>query len=93
MNYSILGCYFFSGYLNNDAGASHGGEGGKDGSSNRASAYDNFMEPTEMGTGCGDAKGGGFLKLQALVTLELAGIITAKYVIHLLICGAQWLSW
>ena len=38
-----------------------------------------------MGTGCGDAKGGGFLKLQALVTLELAGIITAKYVIQLLI--------
>ena len=75
---SILGHFLFTGYINNYAGASHGGEGGKDGSNNRASAYDNFMEPTEMGTGCGNAKGGGFLKLQALEALELAGIITAK---------------
>ena len=31
-----------------------------------------------MGTGCGNAKGGGFLKLQALEALELRGIINAK---------------
>lgn len=65
--------------MNNDAGASHGGEGGKDGSGNRASPYDNFMEPTKMGTGCGAAKGGGFLKIKALNTMDLQGTITAKY--------------
>ena len=73
--------YIFSpGYLNNEAGASHGGEGGKDGADypSRAEPYDNFLEPADMGTGCGEAKGGGFLKLRALVELELLGIITAK---------------
>ena len=71
---------FFLGYINNEAGASHGGEGGRDDSSSRASPYDNFMEPTQMGTGCGSAKGGGFLKLKAEDTIDLHGTITAKYV-------------
>ena len=33
-----------------------------------------------MGTGCGDAKGGGFLKLTSVQQIDLLGIITAKYV-------------
>ena len=70
---------FSLGYVNNDAGASHGGEGGQDGSNNRALPYDNFMEPAQMGTGCGSVKGGGFLKLKAENTLDLQGIVTAKY--------------
>ena len=70
---------YLAGYLNNDAGASHGGEGGKDSSNNRATPYDNFMEPSDMGTGCGSAKGGGYLKVRAEDLVELKGTITAKY--------------
>ena len=74
----------FPGYRNNAVGASHSGEGGKDGSNYRATPYDSFFAPSKLGSGCGSAKGGGFLKLKASVLIDLQGTISAKLVLFVL---------
>lgn len=72
------GSYVWSvaGLSSSDEGASHGGEGGRTVSS-AAQAYDNFLTPTEPGSGSSKARGGGVLHLSTQ-SLVLRGTISAK---------------
>lgn len=65
-----------AGLSSSDEGASHGGEGGRTVSST-AQAYDNFLTPTEPGSGSSKARGGGVLHLLTQ-SLVLRGTISAK---------------
>lgn len=65
-----------AGLSSSDEGASHGGEGGRTVSST-AQAYDNFLTPTEPGSGSSKARGGGVLHLSTQ-SLVLRGTISAK---------------
>lgn len=75
-NLQQLTVWFVTGLSSSDEGASHGGEGGRI-TSSTAQAYDNFLTPTEPGSGSSKARGGGVLHLSTQ-SLVLRGTISAK---------------
>lgn len=73
---------FVLGYLQN-YGSGHSGEGGGYYDSTslsyiRGSAYDDFKEPTEPGSGGDTTYGGGVIKIEASGTCDIQGEIQAE---------------
>lgn len=69
---------------NLNSGGAHGGNGGNNGSGGYGTAYDSFIDPTDLGSGGDDLDGGGYVKLTVSSTLTVDGTINMN--------GGYWTS-